>query len=191
MGGGVIKHAWCRFYQEANKNDYSRKSIPADTANKTKEWNDYTAIGVWGLTNRMRLRLLDLVHEKMEIPELQKTFIALWEKWKMGIGTCRCTAIYIEDKASGTQVIQQLSRGYGLPIMPYVPDKDKLERVMDAIPQLATGNVELPQNDQHPMSKVLIDEADAFSADMSHLHDDLVDMMTCAVVQAYNQKGYF
>ena len=191
LGGGVIKHDWWRFYKDIEDVRYRRIFITADTANKTKEWNDYTAIGVWGLTTGNRLRLLDLVHGKLEIPELQATMLAIYEKWKQGIGTCRCTAIYIEDKASGTQVIQQLRRAGGLPILPFIPDKDKLTRVQDALPQIAAGNVELPESDKHPMSKLLIDEADAFSADMSHIHDDLVDMLTSAVSQAYNAKGYF
>lgn len=191
LGGGVIKHAWWRFYKDMADQPYRRIFITADTANKTKEWNDFTAIGVWGLTQNRRLRLLDLVHAKMEIPELQSTMIALWDKWKTGIGSCRCSAIYIEDKASGTQVIQQLRRHGGLPIMPVIPEKDKYTRVQDAVPQIAAGNVELPESNMHPISHALIAEADAFSGDMSHLHDDLVDMMTMAVSQAFNQRGYF
>lgn len=191
LGGGLIKHAWWRFYKDQNDTTYRRIFITADTANKTNEWNDFTAIGVWGLTSQNRLRLLDMVHAKMEIPELQSTFLAIWDKWRAGIGTCHCSAIYIEDKASGTQVIQELRRKGGLPILPYVEVKDKLTRVQDALPQIAAGNVELPENDLHPISAEFLAEADAFSADMSHLHDDMVDMMTCAVVQAYNQRGYF
>lgn len=191
LGGGVIKHDWWRFYKDMHDQPYRRIFITADTANKTKEWNDFTAIGVWGVSQANRLRLLDLIHSKMEIPELQSTLLALWEKWKMGIGSCRCSAIYIEDKASGTQVIQMLRRQGGLPIMPVMPEKDKYTRVQDAIPQIVAGNVELPENDNHPMSHTLIAEADAFAADMSHQHDDLIDMMTMAVSQAFNQRGYF
>lgn len=173
LGGGVIKHEWWRFYKNMHDCPYRRIFITADTAMKTKEWNDFTAIGVWGLTNQNKLRMLDLVHGKFEIPELESTMLALWEKWRMGIGTCRCSAIYIEDKASGTQLIQTLMRKGGLPIMRLMPEKDKYTRVTNAIPQLAAGNVELPESDQHPLSKLLIDEADAFTADDSHLHDDL------------------
>lgn len=191
QGGGVIKHEWWRFYKDMNDQPYRRIFITADTANKTKEWNDYTAIGVWGLTQSNRLRMLDMVHAKMEIPELQQTFLVLWDKWKMGIGSCRCSAIYIEDKASGTQVIQMLRRQGGLPIMPVTPEKDKYTRVLDVVPQIVAGNVELPESDSHALSKEFLSESDAFSADDSHAHDDMVDMMTMAVSQAFNQRGYF
>lgn len=191
LGGGVIKHDWWRFYKDMNDCMYRRIYITADTAMKTKEWNDFTAIGVWGLTNKNRLRMLDLVHGKFEIPELEATMLTLWEKWKMGIGTCRCSSIIIEDKASGTQLIQSLMRKGGLPIQRVIPEKDKYTRVQNAIPQLAAGNVELPENDKHPLSKLLIDEADAFTADDTHLHDDLVDMWCYAVDSAFNSRGIF
>ena len=191
LGGGVIKHEWWRFYKDMNDQPYRRIFITADTAMKTKEWNDFTAIGVWGLTAKNRLRMLDLVHGKFEIPELESTMLAVWEKWRMGIGTCRCSSIIIEDKASGTQLIQSLMRKGGLPIQRIMPEHDKYTRVQNAIPQLAAGNIELPESDQHPLSKLLIDEADAFTADDSHQHDDMVDCWCYAVDSAFNMKGIF
>ena len=191
MGGGVLKREWYRYYKEMDDQPYRRIFITADTANKTKEWNDFTAIGVWGVTQNRRLRLLDMVHAKMEIPELQKTFLAIWDKWKSGIRACRCSAVYIEDKASGTQVIQELRRVGGLPIMPVIPEKDKLTRTLDAVPQIAAGNVELPESENHQISKEFLAESDAFSMDDSHAHDDMIDMMTMAVSEAFNAKGYF
>lgn len=191
QGGGVLHREWYRFYKDMHDTPYRRIFITADTANKTKEWNDYSALGVWGVTQGRRLRLLDMIHAKLEIPELQASFVALWDKWKAGIGSCRCSAIYIEDKASGTQVIQQLRRVGGLPIMPYMPEKDKLTRVLDAVPQIVAGNVELPESENHPISRELLAESDAFTADDSHQHDDMIDMMVMAVMEAYNQRGYF
>lgn len=191
QGGGVFKLSWFRFYQDMNDHPYRRIFITADTACKTKEWNDFTAIGVWGITQNKRLRLLDFVHGRFEIPELLNVFYELWDKWKAGIGSCRCSAIYIEDKASGTQVIQTLRRKGGLPIMPVMPEKDKLTRALDAVPQIATGNVELPESENHPLSKEILGDILAFSADMTHKFDDSVDCMLYAIDVAYNTRGYF
>lgn len=191
LGGGVIKHEWWRFYREVDDTRYKRIFITADTACKTKEWNDYTAIGVWGVTIGNKLRLLDMVHGKFEINVLRDTLLAVWDKWKMGVGMCRCTEMVIEDKASGMQAIQDLKRIGGLPIRPYVPEKDKYQRVEDVLPQIAAGNVELPVSENHPISHELIAEADAFSADLSHLHDDMIDMMVMAVDRAFVKRGYF
>lgn len=191
MGGGLFKLSWFRYYQDIKDQPYRRIFITADTACKTKEWNDFTAIGVWGVTQNRRLRLLDFVHGRFEIPELLNVFNNLWEKWKSGIGSCRCSAIYIEDKASGTQVIQTLRRKGGLPIMPVTPEKDKLTRALDAIPQIAAGNIELPESENHPLSKEILVDILGFSADMSHKFDDSVDCMLYAIDAAYNTKGYF
>ena len=191
LGGGVLRHEWWKFYREIDDTRYKRIFITADTACKTKEWNDYTAIGVWGVTIGNKLRLLDMVHGKFEINVLRDTLLAVWDKWKMGVGMCRCTELVIEDKASGMQAIQDLKRIGGLPIRPYVPEKDKYQRVEDILPQIAAGNVELPVNDQHPISHELIAEADAFSADLSHLHDDMIDMTVMAVDRAFVKRGYF
>lgn len=173
LGGGVFHVDWFGFYKSIDDTVYRRIFITADTASKTKEWNDFTAIGVWGLTQNNRLRLLDLVHAKMEIPELQATFIALWNKWRMGIKSCHCSAIYIEDKASGTQVIQILQRQGGLPIMPVTPKADKLTRALDAVPYVAAHNIELPESDKNPISKKFLDEVTAFSPDGNAIHDDI------------------
>lgn len=191
LGGGVLRHEWWKFYREIDDTRYKKIFITADTACKTKEWNDYTAIGVWGVTIGNKLRLLDMVHGKFEINVLRDTLLAVWDKWKMGVGMCRCTELVIEDKASGMQAIQDLKRIGGLPIRPYVPEKDKYQRVEDILPQIAAGNVELPVSDQHPISHELIAEADAFSADLSHLHDDMIDMTVMAVDRAFVKRGYF
>lgn len=191
LGGQVIKHDWWRYYNDVNDTRYRRIFITADTASKIKEWNDYTAIGVWGVTTQNRLRLLDYVHSRFEMPELIATFKALWDKWKQGVGTCRCSAIYVEDKASGIQAIQELRRIGGLPIMAVTPNADKLTRVLEIVPQIAAGNVELPGNDKHPLSAELLKDTDAFTADNSHKFDDGVDCLAYAVNAAYDARGYF
>ena len=66
-----------------------------------------------------------------------------------------------------------------------------MARVEDCIPQIAAGNIELPESENHKISKEFLAEADSFSADMSHDHDDMVDMMTMAIDKAYTKRGYF
>lgn len=188
LGGGVYKHEWWQYYKDINV-AYRRIYITADTAMKTKEWNDYTAIGVWGITNNNKLYLLDMVHGKFEAPELESTMYAVWEKWRMGIGACRCSAIYIEDKASGTGLIQSLMRRGGLPIMSLMPEKDKLSRAMDCVGYVASGCVYLPESENHPISREFLAELDAFSADGSAEHDDIVDMTNYSISQAFSSRG--
>ena len=191
LGGGVFKAEWFRYYKDAYDTRYRKIFITADTAVKTKEWNDYTAIGVWGLTLGNKLRMLDYVHGRFEIPELQSTMLAIWEKWKMGIGNCRCSEIVIEDKASGMQLIQQLRRKGGLPIHAVVPEKDKLSRAYDAVPQVAAGNIELIDCPTNSLSAEILKDLLAFSADFSHKFDDGTDCMLYAIDIAYARRGMF
>ena len=190
LGGGVIKREYWRYYQDANTN-YKKIFITADTAMKTKEWNDFTAIGAWGVTMDNKLYLLDMMHAKLEAPELEQAMLAFWEKWRFGINNRSASAVYIEDKASGTGLVQSLKRRGGMPIIPIIPDKDKLERVNDVVPWIASGNVYLPFSENNAISKEVLAETDAFSADMSHKHDDIVDMITMAVKNAYMKRGLF
>lgn len=190
QGGGVFKVEWWRFYNDTNL-AYRRIFITADTAMKTKEYNDFTAIGVWGLTQSNQLYLLDMVHGKFEAPELESVFLGLWNKWKNGINGRPVSAVYIEDKASGTGLIQSLRRQGGMPILAFIPEKDKLTRANDVVGYVASGNVYLPNGPTDPISKIFLDELTAFSSDMSAPHDDIVDMTTSALNQAYNQRGLF
>lgn len=191
LGGGVFHLDWFKYYKDIHDTRYRRIFITADTAIKTKEWNDYTAIGAWGLTAQNRLRLLDYIHARFEIPELQSTILAFWEKWRTGIGNCRCSEIVIEDKASGMQLIQQLKRMGGLPVRPVTPEKDKLSRAYDALPQVAAGNIELPESENNPLSAEILKDLIAFSADGSQRFDDGVDCLIYAIDTAYSRKGYF
>lgn len=190
LGGGVFRHEWWQYYHDTNV-AFRRIFITADTAMKTNEWNDYTAIGVWGLTMENKLYLLDMIHGKFEAPELESTFLALWAKWQRGLGNRRVSAVYIEDKASGTGLIQSLRRKGGMPIVAITPEKDKLSRAMDCVGYIASGNVYLPESDTHPISKELLAETDAFSADFSHSHDDICDMICYGVSQAFEKRGLF
>lgn len=190
LGGGVLKREWWRYYKDTNV-QFSRIYITADTAMKTNEWNDYTAIGVWGLTTQNQLYLLDLVHGKFEAPELESAFMGIYNKWQRGVNGRHLSAVYIEDKASGTGLIQGLRRKGGIPIISIQPEKDKLSRVYDCVGYIASGNVYLPESENNPISREVLSETDAFSADGRHLHDDIVDMITYGIKQAYEQKGLF
>lgn len=185
LGGSVIKEEWFRYYPTYNNTSFSRLFITADTAQKVKESSDYTAIGLWGLTIKNELYLIDLLHGKWEAPDLERQFIAFWNKWRDGIGLRKPNGVYIEDKASGTGLIQTIKHKGGIPIIPYMPEKDKLTRVMDVSPYIESGMLYLPLNRDYEISKKLVNECVAFTADDSHAHDDIVDCMCMALNIAF------
>lgn len=188
LGGTVIKEEWFRFYPNYKNALYKRLFMTADTALKVKEANDFTAIGMWGITTNNELYLLDMIHGKWEAPDLERQFISFWNKWRTGVGGIKTNSVYIEDKASGTGLIQSIRRKGGIPVIPIEPEKDKLTRVMDVSPYIESGLLYLPMSKEYEISKKLISECTAFTADDRHEHDDMVDMMTMALTVAYRKS---
>ena len=125
------------------------------------------------------MRLLDLVRGKWEAPDLKRQVVALWNRWQINSESF-ANALYIEDKASGIGLIQELQVA-GVPVLPLVADKDKLTRVENALPYIEAGLVELPESRDYSFVKEFVAECEAFTRDDSHAHDDQVDILAYAV----------
>jgi phage terminase large subunit-like protein len=85
-------------------------------------------------------------------------------------------AIYIEDKASGQSIIQDLRRESGMAVVPYKVQSDKVSRVNSITPMIQGGRVYLPQS--APWLDTFVDECVSFP---SGRHDDQVDALSMAV----------
>lgn len=183
-GGAVIKREWFKYYPTNIKYNYNRILITADTAMKVKEHNDYSAFIVGGVTNDNHLHILDIVHGKWEAPDLKRTAVELFNKWKYDeITGLTCSGLYIEDKASGTGLIQELRR-CGIPIIGIQAEKDKLTRAENVLSYIESGMVLLPNAENYGNNKILLDECEAFTRDDSHLHDDIVDALVYNIQEA-------
>ena len=82
------------------------KIITVDTAQKTKEQNDYTVMQCWGVTPDKDIYLIDMLRDKMEAPELRRKAKMFYSKHNSKVPTLR--KMYIEDKSSGSSLIQDL-----------------------------------------------------------------------------------
>jgi predicted phage terminase large subunit-like protein len=159
---------------------------------KTGEANDYSCLMAFGVLRGAvkEIHLLDMVHGKFEAPDLEKIFIGFYTKWrqpqKYGV---ICSAVYVEDKASGTGLIQSVKRK-GIPILPIKPNKDKFTRSQEAIPHIANGFFKLPNSASDPISAKVIAECEAFRADMSHKHDDIVDTICYGIEKGSKSRGF-
>jgi predicted phage terminase large subunit-like protein len=107
LEGNLIKRDWIRYHKgnlPPQEGDYF--VISWDTAMKATELADYSVGTVWHVQNRGRkINLVDLVRGRFEYPDLVAAALALWRKWKVeGIRT----NLVIEDKGSGTSLIQSL-----------------------------------------------------------------------------------
>ena len=167
-GGGVFKDEWWSHWTVLPRVVY--RMVYADTAQKTAEQNDYSVFQCWGMGVDGRIYLLDQVRGKWEAPQLLTQAKAFWSKHKpvgKGLGTLR--KFKVEDKSSGTGLIQQLSQAQ-VPVEGIPRDRDKVVRAYDAAPQIEAGNVVIP--DSAPWLSEYMAE---FSGFPNKEHDDQVD----------------
>lgn len=173
MGGGIFKAHWWRFLDVPPIIKY--RAIYADTAQKTKEQNDYSTLQCWGQTIDNQTILLDMLREKWEAPELETMSRAFWEKHKAVQNMGALRAFKVEDKVSGTGLIQKLKRE-GIPIIPITRNIDKVTRAMDAAPYVESGNVILMRN--LAQLSDFLSEASVFP---NGTHDDMIDAAMSAI----------
>jgi len=177
LGGNIIKGEWFKYYRELPT--LKRVFITADTAQKIKQSNDYSVFGVWGVADN-GLYLVDMLRGKWEAPDLKQQALGLWNRFKV-VDDVACAGFYIEDKTSGTGLIQELQR-HGLPIIPLQRGKgeDKLTRLQGVLDYIYAGKVFLPESRVDIVNPFLA-ECEAFTRDDSHKHDDQVDVMVDAI----------
>ncbi|WP_277026555.1 phage terminase large subunit [Aurantimonas coralicida] len=183
-GGNLFKTEWWGRYDETPA--LAWRGIFVDTAQKTKERNDYTVFEHWGAGRDGKAYLLDLVRGRFEAPELESTALALWSRCKAmdadRYGHLRKMAI--EDKVSGTGLIQSLQRK-SIPVIAIQREKDKYTRALDVVPSCASGLVVLPKS--APWLKEFEAEVAAFP---DGSFDDQVDPFIDAVGEMAGLSTY-
>ena len=164
--GNVFKREWWKFYKE--KPNFRRIVHSWDTAFKAKAENDYSVCTVWGETSN-GFYLIDMWRGRVEYPELKRTAVNLFNRDK-------AQAVYIEDKASGQSLIQDLKRDTVLPLLPVQVDSDKITRAYAITPLIEAGKVFLPES-----AFWLHDFIEEMSGFPNSEHDDIVDSVTQAL----------
>ena len=175
LEGGIFKTKWWKTYTVLPKMKYIIQI--ADTAQKTKQSNDYSVIATWGKCTEGNIYLLDLFRDKLEAPDLKKQFIINYNAKKP-------RRVYIEDKASGTSIIQDLKRTSKIPIRAVQRNIDKITRAMDVVPYIEAGYVYIPE-DAHFMPDFIAEHSNFPNAP----HDDMVDTTMDAIDIMLVKKG--
>lgn len=170
-GGNLIKINKFKYYNELPILRY--RILTADTAQKTKERNDYSVFMHWGLGIDNRIYLIDVLRGKWESPQLKRNAVIFWNKSKELDGTShgQLRAFHIEDKVSGTTLIQEL--GDIIPVKEYPKGRDKVSEVNDILPWIDNGFYYL-RVDAEWLPDYITEHED-FNAEMTHKHDDQVD----------------
>ena len=139
QGGSIIHSSWFRYCElEARPARYTLILQSWDTANKSGELNDYSVCTTWG-AYRGRFYLIDVFRKRLNYPELKRAVAQ-----QRLLHSPRY--ILIEDKASGTQLIQDLkSEGIiGIHGFAPLPGNDKIMRAGAQASSFEAGLVIFP-----------------------------------------------
>ena len=179
IGGGMFKDKYWKYY-EVLPNDIYLIRMYADTAQKTAERNDFSVIQCWGKSRTQGIFLIDQVRGKWEAPDLESKMVEFWNKHKPSIHKILgCQVIKIEDKSSGSSLIQSIRRDYMIPVEAIQRNTDKVLRAMGVVKYFSSGYIHVPKN-----ADWLFDykeEFRKFTPLMTHAHDDQIDPTMDAV----------
>jgi len=186
-GGNLFKDSWWQWYDSKEMVPLKYKFIVGDTAQKEKEQNDWTVLQCWGMGIDGKIRLLDKVRARFDAPTLRVEAEAFYRKHnvpKQKVDDPTLRGMYIEDKSSGTGLIQEL-RKKGLNVVEVPRNKDKVLRGQDAAPYIKSGLVLL--NTGVPDIGNTTKEAREFP---NSAFDDDIDTLISAVEITYiNETG--
>lgn len=178
-GGGIIKERWWKWYLATAIPKVAWRMIYADTAQKEKQENDFSVLQCWGMrSDGEGIVLLDQLRGKWEAPDLTRNARQFWNKHKAIEGMGALRQMKVEDKVSGTGLIQALKRPYddegkkrpAIPVVGIQRNVDKVSRAYGAAPQIEAGFVYLPEDAE--WIHEYISELNTFPAGA---HDDQCD----------------
>jgi predicted phage terminase large subunit-like protein len=169
-GGAVVKTNWIQYHDEPYLPSFYVLYQSWDTANKASELSDYSVCTTWGYHDK-KFYLLDVFRKRLNYPELRRAVID--QAQRFGV-----TNIIIEDRASGTQLIQDLQAEGLMGVIAYSPPAgtDKLMRLHAQTALFENGNVLLPR--QKHWLQDYINEITGFPGTK---FDDQVDSTTQAL----------
>lgn len=165
-GGNTVQWSWFRRWTHLpDEPDYQTKVVQSwDTASKAGELNDYS-VGITALVRKDEIHILDVVRQRLEYPALKKRIIAEKQRWK-------ADQILIEDRGSGTSLIQDLRRDSVFAVA-IQPEGDKVVRMAACSARIESGCVLLPKD---------ADWLDEFRSELlafpQGVHDDQVDALS-------------
>jgi predicted phage terminase large subunit-like protein len=140
-GGAMVKTGWLRYYDPGELPERFDIIVQSwDTANKSNELSNYSVCTTLGRANG-KVYILDVYRQRLNYPDLKRQVI---EQARLH----RPNRILIEDKASGTQLIQELQGEHIFGITPYEPPSgtDKIMRLHAQTAWFENGLVFLPCN---------------------------------------------
>ncbi len=172
LGGAIVRSQWLKYYEPGDlPARFSCVLQSWDTANKSGELNDFSVCTTWGVV-RDRYYLLSVFRKRLNYPDLRRAVREHAQQW-------RADVILIEDKASGTQLIQDLRADGVYSVKPFtpLPGSYNIVRLYAQTAEFESGRVLLPRT--APWLGEYVRELTAFPGTK---HDDQVDSTTQALI---------
>lgn len=166
--GNIFKAPWLLSYDAANAQLGGEVVQSWDTGIKTGQSNDWSVCITARLFQR-KLYIMDVWRGRLEFPQLKQQAVNLAQLH-------RPSALLIEDKASGQQLIQALrsEQHLGVPMpIPRNPENDKVTRALGVSAMVEAGQLYLP--DDAPWLAEFVSELLGFP---NGRYDDQVDALT-------------
>src|ERR1700751_1987500 len=138
LGGGLVKAEWFKRYGEKDRPERFDRIVQSwDTANKATELSDFSVCTTWGVKGK-ELFLLSVLRRRLELPALKLAVREQQDRFNANV-------VLIEDKASGTQLIQQLIADGCHRVTRYQPNTDKTMRLNAQTAIIENGFVYIPE----------------------------------------------
>jgi len=182
--GSVITKEMIRWWDKEEVDELEYVLMSMDTAFSKSETADYSAYSVWGVRSETKANtdtksptdpvtpcknvmvLLTAEKGRWDFRELCKKVEEARKEWKPD-------GILIEKKASGQSLIQEM-RYRGLPVLEYLPDRDKVSRMHACVP--------LMDRVRFPRKKWAEDVVGGLMKFPRGAHDDVEDTVSMAIL---------
>jgi predicted phage terminase large subunit-like protein len=136
LDGGLVKYDWFQYFDRNDPPAFDRIAQSWDTASKPGNINDYSVCTTWGIANK-KFYLLNIYRERVGYPDLKRAVVEQARSF-------RPDTILIEDKSSGTALIQDLVADGLHNIVGYKPKDDKIMRMHTQTATIKNGFVFVP-----------------------------------------------
>lgn len=166
-GGNMVKWEWFNAYDELPPPADSVEDIVQswDTAMKAHDGSDFSACTTWAVRGNDYF-LIDVYCERLDFPSLKRKVEELQTEFM-------ARTILIEDKGSGTGLIQQLTSEGKIRPIEIKPEGSKADRMATQSAIIEAGHVFIPE--KTPWLDTFRNEVLAFPHGK---HDDQVDSMS-------------
>ncbi len=182
--GGMIDLKWFRRYRVLPSRDQWLEVMQAwDTASSGKELTSAPWVGATWIRTETGFYLVRIHRAWHNYPEGKRAVQSEYAWCSEHLHPPH--TVVLEEKSTGASLLQELSDQTTMPLIPMVPDKDKVTRLGLESPTVEAGNVWLPESaswlsdfEREIMAfpnSATMDQADCLSMSLKHFREGGVD----------------